>query len=126
MRVGLKTLRLLLDVLEDATRFFLRLFDRGVGRALREDQSPPDRLGLLDFVDRGCARFVRDPRACAGALLGRRGPLLRGPDALLQLLERHRDALEEVVDLVGVVPAHLLVELDLVDDLRRDIHGHRW
>jgi hypothetical protein len=68
----------------------------------------------MSRLDRSRSAFCGD-----GALLG-------FAHAVLQLLDRDGDAFEEIVDLVGVVTPHLLVEFDLVDHLRRDVHGRRW
>ena len=126
LRVDLEALRLLLHAVEDSAGFVLRLFDGGVGRALREYEGAADRFRVFRRVLRRRSRRGRRADGLGGALLGPRSPLFRGPYPLLNLLEGDRDTLEEVVDLVGVVAPHLLVEFDLVDDLRRDVHGGRW
>ena len=131
LRFGVQPLHLILRALQRALGVFFGLFDRGVGRALREHERAPDRVGLVGLpVDRcGPARsgglFARSASSAArrSATTARCSTSLH---ARLQLLDGDGDPFEEVVDLVGVVAPHLLVEFDLVDHLRRDVHEGRW
>ena len=107
--VGQQTLGLLLGAGQDPSRLLAGLLDRQVGGALGQHQRPAQ--GVV-----GAAR------------LGRRllGPL-RALEGLAQAVLEHLHAgghpLEELVDILGVIAAHLLAELDLPQRLGRDVHA---
>jgi len=82
---------------------------------------------------RGCRRQALGdstrPRRCGRWLTLARTTCRLGPSASLggaqsgeQLVERHRRAFEEVVDVIGVVAAQLLPELDAAQSLGSEVH----
>ena len=63
------------------------------------------------------------PPASEAAASARLGPLQRLAHPVLHDLEAGGYFLEEVVDILGVIAAHLLAELHLTQRLGRDVHG---
>ena len=55
--------------------------------------------------------------------LGCVGPVVGLSQTVDELGEGHTDPLEEVVDVVRVIPANLLAELDVLEELGRDVHA---
>ena len=119
-------LRLRLGLLEHLLGARLRLVDRVVGGTLREQQRALQHLGVVATrrePDLGRSRCRdrgsrRDRGGCGTAL---RLLQLRG-----EALDGDRGALEQVVDLVAVVPAPRVLDLAAPEFLGRHIHGRPW
>ena len=110
-------LRLLLGSGDDALCVLLGLGNGGVSRALREQERATKRVVHLAGDGGGGCRLFCQPS------LGRLRALRHLTKAQLELADGHTDSLEEVIDLIGVVPAELLLaEVDVFQELRRDIH----
>ena len=105
---------------ERARCLLLGLFDGSVGGALSEHERPLERSSASLLSAARCS-------ASSGPRLGAVGPLARLADLPDQLLDADRELLEELVDVPGVVAASLgLAELDLMEELGRDVHASRW
>lgn len=116
--VGPVALGLVAGGADDALGLLLRLGDGGVGGALREQEGSAQGVVDLPGRRRGHGRGL-----LGEAGLGGLGPLGHLPEAHLELADGHADPLEEVVHLVGVVAAELLLaEVDVFQELRRDVH----
>ncbi len=104
-------LRACFGLLDQLARVRLRLVDRVVGGALREEQRALQHLGVVAARGKG-RRLVR-------------GAALELLDLTREVLDGRGGALEEVVDLVTVEASEGLLDLAATELLRGDIHaGH--
>ncbi len=94
---------------EDPGRLFAGLLHGQVRGALRQDQGLAQRLVAATGV--GCGR------------LGPLGAFDGLAESFLHGLEPGGHLFEKVVDVFGVVAAHLLAELDFTQRFRRDLHA---
>ena len=113
---------------EHPVGLLLRLLDGGVGRALGQHQGAAQRLvglGHLGYRGRWAAPgLVELALGLDQAGLGGVGASLRLTHALVELAHAPGDALDEVVDVAGVVAAPpCLTELDGVERLRSQFHA---
>lgn len=103
---------------DDALRLLLGLGHGSVRRALGEQERAAQ--GVVHLARDGGRRC----RLLGEARLGGLGPLRHLAQAHLELADGHADPLEEVIDLIRVVSAELLLaEVDVFQELRRDIHA---
>ena len=110
-RLGQELLGLGPGAVHQDGRLLLGLAHGHVGGALREHECAADAVVVL------LGRSVGDRPLRA------LGPVGELAHLLLQLLDRDRDLLEELVDLVGVVAAEAVTKLNLSQDFGRKIHA---
>ncbi len=110
--VGEQRAGALLRIRDDRRAPRLRIRDGGVRRPLRHDQGLAQEVVLhrVRGTDHGLEH-------------GGLRPLVRLAQTLEELLHADGDLLEELVDVVRMVAPELLGELDLSQQLRRDLHG---
>ncbi len=116
-------LRLGLRLLEHLLGTGLRLVHRVVGGALREQQCALQHLGVVTTRrERHLGRRRGGDRSSR-----RRGGTARGRLQILrEALDGDRGALEQIVDLVAVVPAPRVLDLTAAEFLGGHIHGRSW
>ncbi len=133
VRLGLADdlLRAVLGLADHLLRLDARLGDGLVGRLLREHERALDDVGVGAAHRCGHGRrgrhdrrglWCRCLRGCLrGSALGStRTQLLR---LRLEVLDRRRGALEQLVDVVAVIAAPRLTDLDVAQLLRGHVHG---
>jgi hypothetical protein len=134
VRLGLADHRVgpLLGLTDHLLRLDPRLGDGLVGRLLREHERALDDVGVgtADRRRSGCGRW-RGLHHRRGLWRGRRCRGCRalrptGPELVhlvLEVLDRRGGPLEELVDVVAVVAAPRLADLDVAQLLRGHVHG---
>ncbi len=118
--VGQTGLGLLLGRRKDASCLLSCFLDGEVGGALGQHQGLAQGLlaGRRITGGSGRGRWAYGRRRRLGPL----GPVHRMAEPILHAFETDGDLLEELVDVLGVIAAQLLAELDLAKRLGRDVH----
>ncbi len=133
VRLGLRDERLgaLLRVADHLLCLRARLGDRLVRGLLREHERALDDVGVggadrrrgRHRGDHRCRRRDRDRRGSRSRWSADLRPAAKLLRLGLEVLDRCRGPLEELVDVVAVIPAPCLADLDVSELLRGHIHG---